>query len=115
LLVDLSNGSRGTDLTAEHAGVLAISHPRYQDGSPQALEPRLEVCRVQRVVRTDLHALGAADAALEELAFFHGAGRTDDLVRVGLVRPVGDAGGRNGHGTCGRRRHDGAALQVRLA
>src|SRR5262249_36847284 len=71
-----------------------------------------------RVVGADLHALRAADAALEELLLGHRAGRADDAVIVVGVDDVGDARdredrragrrGRDRRAAPGVRRHDRA-------
>src|SRR6185369_8538922 len=66
------------------------------------------------VVRAHLHALGAADAPLEKLALFYRAGRTNHLFAVGLVRPIGDAHGRNRDGASRDRSEHGATLEVGL-
>src|SRR5690606_29268736 len=77
LLGDLLDGSRWTDLPAKDARVLAVADPRDEDRRPEALDTSLEHRGVQRVVRADLHALGAADAALQERALLDCTGRPD--------------------------------------
>ena len=81
LLGDLLDGAGRAHLPAEDARVLAVADARDEDRRPEPLDARLEERRVERVVRAHLHALGAADAALEERALLDRARRADDLRR----------------------------------
>ena len=91
LLGDLLDRAGRAHLAAEHARVLAVADARDEDRRPEPLDARLEERRVERVVRAHLHALGAADAALEERALLDRARRADDLRVVVDVERVGDA------------------------
>jgi hypothetical protein len=95
LLGDLLDGARGAHLAAEDAGVLAIADAGDQDRRPDTLHARLEERRVERVVGAHLHALGAADATLEELALLDAPRRTDHARVVIRVEAVRDAHGRD--------------------
>src|SRR5690606_19025515 len=114
LLVDLLDGAGGADLTTEHARELAVADARNEDRRPQPLEAGLEERGVQRVVRAHLHALRAADAALQELALFHGARGANHLLAVGAIGPVRDAHRGERHRAGGSRRNHRSPLQIRL-
>src|ERR1035437_646387 len=58
------------NLRAEHAARLAISDARCQYRRPDAFQSCLGQRRLQRIVRTHLHAFAAADAARKEIRLF---------------------------------------------
>jgi hypothetical protein len=91
-LGDLLDRAGGAHLAAEHARGLAVADAGDEDGRPQALDAALEEGRVEGVVGAHLHALRAADAALDEVALLDRAGRPDDAVVVVGVEGVAACG-----------------------
>src|SRR4029079_18732274 len=83
--------ARRADLAAEHARVLAVTDARDEDRRPDAFDARLEERRMERVVRTHLHALRTANASLEELSLFDSPRRTNHLRVIIHVERIRDA------------------------
>jgi len=58
---------------AQNATRFAVADARNQRWCPKTFETRFSQRRMKRIVRADLHALAAADAARKEVRFIDGA------------------------------------------
>jgi len=97
------DGPGWADLAAEIAAVFAVSLARDGDRAPESLDAGFSEGGLQAGAGggADLDALLTADAAVEELFFGEGAGRTEGL-------PLADACGR-----CGLEEHQAGSARRR--
>src|SRR5512143_1949240 len=70
--------SRGADLTAERASVLAVAYARHEHRRPDAFDAGLEQRRLEPIRGADLHAIPALDTALQKFLFLERPGRPEE-------------------------------------
>ena len=111
----LLDGSGRADFAAQGAVELTETDREVHDRRPEPFEPALRQGRgLEHVGRTDVDALVALDAALEELALLHRAGRTDHLlVESAVIDGGGEAEERIGESARHPCEHPATPRQVR--